>query len=128
MKKTKFLRNLKLDEKIQISPQLAQQMKPLLFDDENLEDRKRFIQLYLSYHKMIIEVGEIEHSNDWDPAIKIKLKDGTVIGDEAGFDIAQLNDDKLLIESPNADGEYDENDNYITVPILEISEISYYYH
>lgn len=131
MHQLEFLQNLHLDPTKQLSTQLAKQNIPLFLNPtDNLEQRKKLITLYLAYHNMIITQGQHEHTNDWDPALAVTLNDNTKIGDEPGYDIANISGDNLLLEHPNDDGENpDENEDcYYTIPILDIQSLSFYYH
>lgn len=125
MQQTDFLSNITLDTSKQISPQLAQQNTPLFLNPtDNLEQRKKLITLYLAYHTMITTLGEQEHSSDWDPALTVTLNNGETIGDEPGFDIAQISEYNLLLEYPNDEDE----EWYHTIPIMEIQSLAFHYH
>ena len=137
MKTLEFTQNLELDETKQLSTQLARQFTPLyLTKDMDETERINLITFYLNWYNLISKQGEHEHSSDWDPAITVELYDGTKLGDEPGFDTAQINDaagnthNTLLIEHPNEDGESpnENEDCYYTVRIMDISSISYTFH
>lgn len=131
MTQTDFLSNITLDLTKQLSGQLAQQNTPLFLNpDDNLEQRKKLITLYLAYHTMITTQGEQEHTNDWDPGLKVGLINGSVLGDEPGFDIANISGDNLLLEHPNDDGESpsEDEDCYYTIPIMDINFLAFFYH
>lgn len=131
MKKLEFMQNLEINPKNQISTQLANQLTPLYLDEnDNLEQRQKLITLYLNYYKFIIAQSEQEQSSYWEPACIITLNDNTILGDEPGFDTAQLQDDKILLEHPNEDGEAanEDEDCYYIIPLLDIQSIHFYFH
>ena len=130
MKQLEFLMNLQLNPATQISPQLADQNTILfLNEDDNLEQRKKLITIYLAWHRLITTQGELEHANDWDPYLNVVLNDGTILGEEPGYDIAQIQSDNLLLEHPNEDGEAPglDEDCYYTIPIASIHSLRFYY-
>lgn len=131
MKKLDFLNNLVLNEKEQISSQLAPQFTPLYFDNgDDLEQRKKLITLQLNFFALIMKQGDLEHSGDWDPACTVILNNGTIIGDEPGYNVTSISGDNLLLEHPNDDGESpnEDEDCYYTIPIKDIATIQYYFH
>ena len=69
IKNIKFLSNFSLDTTQQLSGQLAQQLKPLIFHRrDSLEHRKKLFNLYYYFYSIIISLAQDEHSNDWDPS------------------------------------------------------------
>lgn len=126
MKTLEFTQNLELDETQQISSQLAKQFTPLYMTKEHdLEQRIKLITFYRLWLDLILKQGDHEHTGDWDPAVIIELYDGTQIGDEAGYNVFSIQDDKIILECPNDDGEFPEPDEdcYYTIPIMDISSI-----
>lgn len=131
MQQFPFLQHEPLDLTMQISPQLAGLMQPLyLQPGDSLSQRIKLITLYLNFHQLILKQGDLEHSNDWDPCLTVTLKTNESIGNEPGFDIAEISGDNLLLEHPNEDGESPDEDEdcYYTIPIMDITELKFHYH
>lgn len=45
----------------------------------------------------LLELGDTEHSSDWDPYLRIIFTDGTNIETESGYPYAELNEDKTKV-------------------------------
>ena len=72
-------------------------------------DKERFYA-YRNTLNAILRLGDVEHTGDWDPYLKITLADWTIIETETGYpdmdDHETLEDTVIVyIENPNPDGE-----------------------
>lgn len=125
-----FIIKFDQDEQTHISPQLADQLPAMEFP-ENFYDttRYRLITFYQAYFNMIMEIGDIEHTNDWDPAIIITLYDGTEHGNEPGFHTLIIQEDNIKLHIPDENGEDDGNQDYwMDIDIMKIRSIRYHFH
>lgn len=130
MQQLPFLKHEHLDLTLQLSTQLASCMEPLaLPPDTRPWDRAKLITLFLNFHELITKQGYLEHSGDWDPSLTVTTYDGTTIGGESGYDIAQLQGDLLLLEHPNEDGESPsvDEDCYYSINIMTIASLEFNY-
>lgn len=135
MQQFPFLQHEPLDLTFQISTQLARLMQPLyLKPSDDLSQRIKLITLFLNFHQLILKQGDLEHSSDWDPSLRILYRDNTsdryeFIGNEPGFDIATISGDNLLLERPNDDGESPDEDEdcYYTIPVMNIAQLVFDY-
>lgn len=56
-------------------------------------DKERFT-VYRNTLNAILRLGDVEHTGDWDPWLKITLADGTIIETETGY--PEMDDHKTL--------------------------------
>lgn len=70
----------------QFSPQLMDSRITLhLSQGLDSEQALRFIGKYRSLTESILQLGELEHTGDWDPYLSIILHDGTKLDTSAGY-------------------------------------------
>jgi hypothetical protein len=124
----------KLNPDRQLSPILMDNHKPFNIFIESLEPHKLYndlkiltnrLQDFLIFRNFLVDLGEAEHSSDWDLYLIITLRDGTKIQTDSGYDYFEIQDDKILVEDYEDNGEFkNENDSYHLIPINQISSIS----
>lgn len=83
------------------------------------------MQSFILFTRVIMDAGELEHTNDWDPYIHIELENGESIDTEVGYEELEIIDNCLLQYVSEQDG----NDDpvYKTQPIILIKSISINY-
>ena len=89
-------------------PSIYGQFSPLLMDSKitlhlnqglDSEQSIRFIGQYKSLIEGILQLGELEHTGDWDPYFSIILHDGTKLDTSAGYpDILAYKDDSEVLK------------------------------
>ena len=89
-----------------------------------------YIKPLIQTIKFIMDLGELEHSHDWDPFIKIGLFDGDspdnikYIETQPGYYIMDILNYTLLIEDEVDQGDQNDGDiSYHTIPIKDIHSI-----
>jgi hypothetical protein len=117
-KAVKAFMNCYPDERLQFSADL---MSGIKFDGSflprseneservNAEEYHRLdLQAFLFMREFIEELGDAEHTSDWDPYLIITLMDGkTKLETLNGYWAAEIRDDSLCIEAPDIDGDED---------------------
>lgn len=115
------------------------QVSPILFDAVSREPIKIYphtepallineIQAVIDTISLITTLGWAEHTGDWDPYIRIELKDGNTITTDNGYYEMQIQEQEhqniLLLEDSESQGEqWDEDISYHIIDITTIASI-----
>ena len=123
-----FIQSIGTKDQIQISSFILTSLKPLELHHESpyqtKENQINYINQFINTISLIMAIGDIEHSGDWDPSIKIIFTDNTELETEAGYYIMNLQDDKILLENESGIGEQEDEDiSYHILPISKIKSI-----
>ena len=82
------------------------------------------LQSFILFTQVIMDAGEIEHTNDWDPFINIKLDNGETIITETGYEELEITDDAFLKYYKQSTEDEPETD---IIPIISITSININY-
>jgi len=89
-----------------------------------------YIKPLIQTIKLIIDLGELEHSHDWDPNLRIVLFDETqsdgfsIIETTNGYYTMVIDNDKLIIEDENQESDIFYDDTH-TILIKDIHSIEF---
>jgi hypothetical protein len=83
------------------------------------------IQPFILFTQVIMDAGELEHTNDWDPYIHIELENGESINTEVGYEELEIIHNCLLQYVSEQNGSDDPV--YETQPITSIKSININY-
>lgn len=84
------------------------------------------LQSFILFTQVIMDAGELEHTNDWDPFIHIELEDGSWVDTEVGYEELEITNNYKDLKYVST-----QNDNddpvYRTQPIVSIKSININY-
>ena len=89
-------------DQLQISSFLLERLTPVTFDPDFPTLFPQYLETFSKVLKFLDNLGFIEHTGDWDPYLKITLRDGVIIETSSGywdFKLRQENDMILLCVS-----------------------------
>lgn len=118
--------NFEPSTQTQISSLIMDNLNPIkIHISEDIEIQKHNLRSFIKLKDLIFELGESEHSNDWDPSIKITFNnERESIETEPGYNVIEIDNDDLLIENELGMGDYDDEDqSYFRIPISSIETI-----
>lgn len=105
----------------QISPQL---FSILYNQDFFIGGDKAKLKSFHNIKESILELGEIEHTGDWDPYLRINFTNGETLETDNGYHYFETQDDNILLEdAPNQGSETNGDDSYLIIPIKDIKSI-----
>lgn len=116
----------KLNQIIQTEPQISSfllnQIQYIAPPDKFKSLRPDYLNRFKKSIQLILELGEIEHTSDWDPYFIIILQDNTEIITPNGYHEIEITETSISIEIEDPNDE----DNVIlkTIPINDIKSIS----
>ena len=119
---------IKIDTDCQISPLIMDYIQPLdMTKDAYLSPQQMIdftLRPWMKLIDLIMDLGEKEHTHDWDPYISIKFKDGNTLTTQNGYYIMNIQNDMLLLEDEEGAGqEKNDDDSYHIIPINTIASI-----
>ena len=107
----------------QISPQLFATLTliptPIIGDHK---ERVQRLQNFLKLKDAILELGDLEHSGDWDPYINITLNDGTRIETQNGSHEIQIQNEVILLEDELGYAQHSDGD--ISYHVIQLKDIA----
>lgn len=118
----------------QISSYLLEHLKPLeLRKDWDPSYKKSEVTKLLLVKQLILDLGDAEHSGDWDPYIKLGYWDDNqelvYITTQNGYHVMQIDSDDILLEDELGMAPYqDEDISYYRLPIASIHSITILIH
>ena len=73
--------------------------------------------------ELILDLGEEEHSGDWDPYLIITLNSGETIETENGYNYMEITEDLKSLQIETSTEFENEEASYITLPLDQIKTI-----
>lgn len=121
---------IKTSSEEQFSGFLLDHLKPLTMRRDWSVSHKinYYIKPFIQTNQLILDLGEAEHTSDWDPSIIIQLWDQNgelqTIETDPGYYVMDIQDTVLLLEDSPGNGEQEDEDiSYHIIPIQSIHSI-----
>lgn len=123
---------IELNSESQISSFMLDHMTPVqMRKDWDVELKKLFyVTPFIRVIDLIMDIGEIEHTSDWDPSVKVGYNDPDEPGEveyfetESGYWKMEIQGDNILLEdAPGMGSQEDEDISYHVIPIKELRHL-----